>query len=153
MKCFWGVLVVWSLLLTLMSASPCLASEHRTMEERVSPNLSEFGIVTGDAMMDVSEVNCSIDFRIRNRRVFETRRSAWDYCEDIHRFSGLRNVCFIRNFGDYFYESDFRFRGQGRSDNFRNVFDAIYRFLNQSRFFRSNFDIRFENVRNSGNCY
>ena len=146
--------LVLSLLSFFVYSSPCLAGEdYQTMEERVPVDLSEYRIVTGDAMDQVSDGTCRVDFRVEHRKVFDSRRGASSHCDDIHRFSGMRNVCYVRGFGDRFYESSFRFRGQGRSDSFGNTFGNIYRFLGNSKFLRQGFDIRFHNVRNSGRCY
>jgi len=151
---FIGRFLVLSLLAFLYS-SPCLAGEeYQTMEERVPVDLTEHSILTGDAMTQVSSSeSCSIDFRVENRRVFDTRRGASSYCDDIHRFSGLNNFCSVRVFGDNHYESSFRFRGQSRSDNFEKIFGNIYRFLGRSRLIRNDFDVLFHNIRNSGRCY
>lgn len=134
--------------------STCLAGEgYQTMEERIPADLSKFKIVTGDAMSEVSAHNCWVDFRVENRRVFDSRRGALSYCDDIYHFSGLRDFCSVRWFGDYYYESSFRFRGQGRSDSFQEIFGNIYRFLGNSRFLRQGFDIRLHNITNNGMCY
>lgn len=152
MKRYLGGLVLCFMSMVFYS-SPILAeSEFETMEERVVSSLDEYKIVTEDKISRVSN-ECSVEFIVVNVKIFESRRNALSHCDDIHRFSGLREVCSVREFGDYYHEASFRFRGQGRSDSFNNIFDNIYRFLDKSRLLRKDFDIRFDNIRNSGRCY
>lgn len=82
MKSYLRVMII-SLISLFAYSSPCLSGEsYQTMEERVPVDLSEYQIVTGGAMDQVSETACRIDFRIKHRQVFDSRRGASSHCED-----------------------------------------------------------------------
>ena len=118
--------------------------------------LKQLGVDKSEIETYGYERQCYLIYLVNSRRSFNNRNSAWDYCNNTHNRHNFSDRCYVRNFGDNNWESQFRHIGYvvGRGNNWRdarnNGFNNFNNFLEDRNFFRSEFDFQF---RFDNDCY
>ena len=106
----------------------------------IDPSLE---LIQNEGPHEESDRFCDIGILSRFGGSFENRGVAQNFC------SGFDEFCHIRQFGNQFYEVNYRrrvvFRGRGQShrDARRNAFDLYFDFLDSGRFYYGRFGHQF----------
>ena len=82
---------------------------------------------------------CQVVFVFEQIGVFQSDRDARIFCNDLFDNFGINRGCFVRQFNDGGYEGNYRFRGSFSGNNFKDVFNRYFQFLNQRRFYNQRF--------------
>lgn len=125
-----------------------------TFDVRGEEIKTKYGIILGEPdLKTVPNGLCSVQFLVQlngNFRNYRSRNEANKFCNDIHKRTRFQNLCFVRGFGDNFFETNFRLIGSATRRTYHDSFGIINDFFRDNGFHHHHFSFSF--LQGGENC-